>query len=152
MTIDHVGLTVSESKFQETLQVYIEALKPLGYTKTHQFGDYVVGLGSAQGCPDNKPVPDFWLTGAKDVGESKTHVAFKTNGEHAGVSHVVCARGLKSTTDRATVDAFHAAALKAGAKDNGAPGVRAMYHPNYYGAFLIDPAGNNFEAVCHVPA
>ncbi|GJN72368.1 glyoxalase family protein [Purpureocillium lilacinum] len=133
MTIDHVGLTVSESKFQETLQVYLEALKPLGYTKTHQFGDYVVGLGSAQGCPDNKPVPDFWLTGAKDVGESKTHVAFKTN-------------------DRATVDAFHAAALKAGAKDNGAPGVRAMYHPNYYGAFLIDPAGNNFEAVCHLPA
>ncbi|UNI22229.1 hypothetical protein JDV02_008136 [Purpureocillium takamizusanense] len=133
MTIDHIGLTVSESKFQDTLNVYLEALKPLGYTKVHQFGDYVVGLGSAQGCPDGKPVPDFWLAGAKDVGESKTHIAFKAN-------------------DRATVDAFHAAALKAGAKDNGAPGVRAMYHPNYYGAFLIDPAGNNFEAVCHAPA
>lgn len=53
--------------------------------------------------------------------------------------------------DRAGVEAFHAAALKAGAKDNGAPGVREHYHANYYGAFVIDPAGNNIEAVCHDP-
>ncbi len=48
------------------------------------------------------------------------------------------------------MDEFHAAALAAGAKDNGAPGLRAHYHPNYYGAFVIDPAGNNAEVVCHI--
>lgn len=51
--------------------------------------------------------------------------------------------------DRDSVDGFHAAALEAGAKDNGAPGPRANYHPNYYGAFILDPVGNNIEAVCH---
>ena len=54
--------------------------------------------------------------------------------------------------DRETVDAFHAAALEAGAKDNGGPGVREIYHPSYYGAFVLDPDGNNVEAVCHTPA
>ena len=53
--------------------------------------------------------------------------------------------------DRKKVEEFHAAALAAGAKDNGAPGVRAMYHPNYYAAFVIDPEGNNVEVVCHKP-
>lgn len=54
--------------------------------------------------------------------------------------------------DRASVDGFHAEALEAGAKDNGAPGVRANYHPNYYGAFILDPVGNNIEVVCHKAA
>ena len=54
--------------------------------------------------------------------------------------------------DRATVDAFHAAALEAGGTDNGAPGVREIYHPHYYGAYVLDPDGNNVEAVCHAPA
>ena len=54
--------------------------------------------------------------------------------------------------DRAAVDAFHAAALKAGGKDNGAPGLRPHYHANYYGAFVLDPDGHNIEAVCHLPA
>jgi catechol 2,3-dioxygenase-like lactoylglutathione lyase family enzyme len=54
--------------------------------------------------------------------------------------------------DRATVDAFHAAALAAGGSDNGAPGVRELYHPHYYGAYVLDPDGNNVEAVCHTPA
>ena len=53
--------------------------------------------------------------------------------------------------DRATVDAFHAAAKQAGGTDNGAPGVREIYHPAYYGAYVLDPDGNNIEAVCHVP-
>lgn len=51
--------------------------------------------------------------------------------------------------DRKTVDEFHAAALATGAKDNGAPGLRTLYHPNYYAAFVFDPAGNNVEVVCH---
>jgi catechol 2,3-dioxygenase-like lactoylglutathione lyase family enzyme len=54
--------------------------------------------------------------------------------------------------DRAAVDAFFEAALAAGAADNGVPGVRAHYHPNYYGAFVLDPEGHNIEAVCHKPA
>ena len=53
--------------------------------------------------------------------------------------------------DRASVDAFYQAAIAAGAKDNGAPGIRAHYHPNYYGAFVLDPDGHNIEAVCHTP-
>jgi catechol 2,3-dioxygenase-like lactoylglutathione lyase family enzyme len=54
--------------------------------------------------------------------------------------------------DRATVDAFHATALAAGATDNGAPGPREIYHPDYYGAYVLDPDGHNIEAVCHRPA
>jgi predicted lactoylglutathione lyase len=54
--------------------------------------------------------------------------------------------------DSATVDAFHRAALAAGGKDNGRPGLRPQYHPNYYGAFVLDPDGHNVEAVCHAPA
>ena len=54
--------------------------------------------------------------------------------------------------DRETVDAFHEAALAAGGEDNGGPGVREVYHPHYYGAFVLDPDGNNVEAVCHSPA
>ena len=53
--------------------------------------------------------------------------------------------------DRAAVDRFHAVGLEAGGNDNGPPGVRAIYHPNYYGSFLLDPDGNNVEAVCHLP-
>jgi catechol 2,3-dioxygenase-like lactoylglutathione lyase family enzyme len=56
-----------------------------------------------------------------------------------------------STADRATVDRFHAAALEAGGRDNGLPGVRDIYHPTYYGAFVLDPDGYNIEAVCHEP-
>jgi catechol 2,3-dioxygenase-like lactoylglutathione lyase family enzyme len=54
--------------------------------------------------------------------------------------------------DRDVVDAFHAAALEAGGKDNGGPGVREVHHPDYYGSFVLDPDGNNVEAVCHTPA
>ena len=54
--------------------------------------------------------------------------------------------------DRRTVDAFYRAALAAGGRDNGAPGLRPQYHPNYYGAFVLDPDGHNVEAVCHAPA
>jgi catechol 2,3-dioxygenase-like lactoylglutathione lyase family enzyme len=63
-----------------------------------------------------------------------------------GGTHVAIA-----ASDRATVAAFHAAALAAGGRDNGAPGLRPEYHPNYYGAFVLDPDGNNIEAVCHLP-
>ena len=99
---------------------YAEALRPLGYEVVMEF-DSVAGFG-VQGKPD------FWIGGGEPT--APIHVAF-------------------ASPDRATVDAFHEAALAAGAKDNGPPGLRPHYHEQYYGAFVHDPDGNNVEAVCH---
>ena len=85
-------------------------------------GPYGTGFGTVK--------PDFWLV---DGPPSPQHVAFQAR-------------------DRAAVDAFYAAAIAAGARDNGPPGVREKYHPNYYGAYVLDPDGYNIEAVCHHPA
>lgn len=101
---------------------YEKALKPLGYALVMEFPEACgFGVGGK---------PDFWL--AKSDKTVPTHVAF-------------------ASPDRKTVAAFHAAALEAGAKDNGAPGPRPHYHQNYYGAFVLDPDGNNIEAVIHKP-
>ncbi len=75
--------------------------------------------------------PGLWI-GALGAAPTGIHVAF-------------------AAADRAQVRAFHAAALAAGGRDNGAPGLRPHYHANYYGAFVFDPDGNNVEAVCHAP-
>jgi predicted lactoylglutathione lyase len=88
------------------------------------------GAGSHLGYgPDGHP--QFWI-GDGDVKGDRVHVAF-------------------AAKSRAVVDAFYQAAIAAGGKDNGAPGIRAHYHPNYYGAFVLDPDGHNIEAVCHLP-
>jgi catechol 2,3-dioxygenase-like lactoylglutathione lyase family enzyme len=97
------------------------ALAPLGYKILMDFGE-AVGLGQDR--------PDFWI--AKGTEPAKIHVAF-------------------TVSKRATVKAFYDAAIAAGGKDNGAPGLRPQYHPNYYGAFVYDRDGNNIEAVCHQP-
>ena len=76
--------------------------------------------------------PDFWIGG------------------EGGLNGRCTSRSPRRTAPR--VDAFYQAAMAAGAKDNGAPGIRAHYHPNYYGAFVLDPDGHNIEAVCHAPA
>jgi catechol 2,3-dioxygenase-like lactoylglutathione lyase family enzyme len=111
------------SDYQRSKRFYELALAPLGYRLVMEFGGAAAGFG-----PDR---PDFWIQqGAPTMG---VHVA------------VVAA-------DRATVDAFHKAGLAAGGSDNGAPGLRTEYHPTYYGAFVLDPDGNNVEAVCHRPA
>lgn len=101
---------------------YEAALQPLGYRVLIDRGDDGVGMGRDR--------PELWLA----PGEPQTvaHVALRAE-------------------DRETVDAFHAAALAAGARDNGAPGPRPQYHPTYYGAFVLDPDGTNLEAVCHAP-
>jgi len=112
-------VSVSVTDVATSRDFYEKALAPLGYVIVMQFPQ-AVGFGVAG-------KPDFWI-GAR--GPGKTHVAF-------------------SATDRKTVDAFYAAAMAAGGKDNGPPGVRAHYHPTYYGAFVFDPDGNNIEAVCH---
>jgi catechol 2,3-dioxygenase-like lactoylglutathione lyase family enzyme len=101
---------------------YAAALQPLGIQVIMDFGE-AVGFGS-------NGMPYFWI--GKAGARAQTHVAFRA-------------------PDRKTVDAFHAAALAAGGKDNGGPGLRPQYHPNYYGAFVLDPDGHNIEAVCHSP-
>ena len=98
---------------------YRAALAPLGYRVLMEYPG-AAGLGAS--------MPDFWLMTTEQP-INPTHVAF--------------------SADRATVDAFHAAALAAGGTDNGSPGLRADYHPHYYGAYVRDPEGNNVEVVCH---
>lgn len=119
--LDHVGLPVTD--FERSKRFYEEALSPLGYGLLMQPASSVAGFGRAG-------KPDFWIKQGA-VG-SAVHIAF-------------------ASPDRATVDAFHAAALAAGARDNGRPGLRPEYHPAYYGAFVLDPDDNNVEAVCHGP-
>jgi catechol 2,3-dioxygenase-like lactoylglutathione lyase family enzyme len=103
-------------------EFYRTALAPVGYKIAMEFPNFV-------GMSD-EGMPNFWIT-PTDKGSSGTHIAFRT--------------------DRARVDAFYAAALAAGGVDNGAPGLRADYHPHYYAAYIIDPEGNNIEVVCHDP-
>ena len=79
-------------------------------------------------------------------GESAKPDSWIRQGEVGAAVHVAFA-----SEDRATVDAFHEAAMAAGGRDNGGPGLRPEYHPSYYGAFVFDPDGNNIEAVCHGP-
>ncbi len=119
--IDHTGLLVSD--LERAAAFYSKALAPLGYEVIMRFGP-VVGLGA------NKK-PDFWLHGEKPPTD-KLHIAFRA-------------------PSRSVVKAFYEAAIAAGGRDNGPPGVREMYHPDYYGAFVLDPDGHNIEAVCHEP-
>ena len=116
-------LGVSVSNLERSKAFYKRALQPLGINVIMEF-DGFAGMG--------KERPQFWLS-AGEPGAHKTHIAFVA-------------------TSRAQVDAFYVAAMAAGGKDNGKPGVRAMYHPNYYGAFVFDPDGYNVEAVCHTAA
>jgi len=122
--IDHVGLGVGD--FRRAKEFYLKALAPLGYTLMLEVteGASVAGFGA-----DGKP--DFWIAGQGQVGSS-THVALLAK-------------------SRAVVDAFYQAAIAAGGRDNGKPGLRPHYHPHYYGAFVLDPDGNNVEAVTHMP-
>ena len=121
--LDHVGFGVSD--YQRSKAFYERALQPLGITLLMEPIAETAGFGR-----DGKPF--FWFS-TRDAAARGLHVAFAVD-------------------DRPTVDAFHAAALDAGGTDNGAPGVRTMYHPDYYGAYVFDPDGNNVEAVCHKPA
>jgi catechol 2,3-dioxygenase-like lactoylglutathione lyase family enzyme len=127
--IDHVGFPVSH--FGRAKTFYAAALAPLGYTLMMEVtNEQTGGHGDHAGFGDTRP--DFWI-GTGQAAVTATHVAF-----HA--------------RDRATVDAFYKAAMAAGGRDNGAPGLRPHYHKDYYGAFVRDPDGNNIEAVCHDPA
>jgi catechol 2,3-dioxygenase-like lactoylglutathione lyase family enzyme len=123
--LDHIGIAVSD--YDASKAFYEQALAPLELELLMEPAPGIGGFGSRQ---DQKPF--FWI-GTRDAPQTGVHIAFDTD-------------------DRASVDAFHAAALAAGATDNGEPGVREIYHPQYYGAYVLDPDGNNVEAVCHLPA
>jgi catechol 2,3-dioxygenase-like lactoylglutathione lyase family enzyme len=127
--IDHVGFAVADA--ERSKRFYEQALAPLeiGLIMTVP-PDKTEAGGTAHGFgADDKPF--FWVGDNERVGEG-THVAFAVD-------------------SRAKVDAFYQAALAAGGRDNGAPGLRPHYHPNYYAAFVFDPDGNNIEAVSHRP-
>jgi catechol 2,3-dioxygenase-like lactoylglutathione lyase family enzyme len=119
--LDHVGLNVSD--YARSRDFYSQALAPLGMTLLME---PIPGTGGFGGGGK----PWFWITEQRKPTTENVHVAF-------------------TAPDRATVDAFHAAALAAGGTDNGSPGVRELYHPTYYGAYVLDLDGNNVEAVCH---
>jgi catechol 2,3-dioxygenase-like lactoylglutathione lyase family enzyme len=127
--IDHVGFAVSNLDASKAF--YEAALAPLGLSllmtvtsEQTDSGGTAIGFGK-----DGKPF--FWVGDNEAVGAG-THIAFVAD-------------------MRAQVDAFYRAAMGAGGRDNGAPGIRAHYHPDYYGAFVFDPDGMNIEAVCHAP-
>jgi catechol 2,3-dioxygenase-like lactoylglutathione lyase family enzyme len=92
-------------------------------------------------------VPREYTGGKMVIGYGRDHPVFWVSEQPAGPG-----RHTAFAASRAQVDAFHAAALKAGGRDNGKPGLRTEYHPTYYAAFVLDPDGNNIEAVCHAPA
>jgi len=124
--IDHIGIVVSD--FERSKGFYSRALAAIGYQLLMEIPRSVTGTSDVAGF-GAPPKPDFWINEGQ-VQPSKTHIAFAVN-------------------SRALVDAFHRAALAAGGRDNGAPGLRPHYHADYYGAFILDPDGYNIEAVCH---
>jgi len=117
--LDHISIGASD--LEASRAFYLKALAPLGVAVVME-GPASVGLG-------RQGFPTFWLTAAERE-PLPLHLAFRAD-------------------DRGQVDAFYRAALDAGARDNGAPGLRPHYHPNYYGAFVLGPDGHNVEVVCH---
>ena len=123
--LDHTGIQVSDLPASRAF--YERVLEPLGFAVVMDLAEQIQAVGFGR-----RGRPWFWIRGAKGEASGPIHIAF-----HA--------------TDRERVDRFHEAALAAGATDNGPPGLREHYHPTYYGAFVLDPDGNNVEAVCHTP-
>ncbi len=126
--IDHIGFPVAD--YERSKAFYAAALAPLGYAlimevRQNENTHHAAGFG-------RNGKPDFWIGGEGGL-DGILHVAFAAD-------------------DRATVDAFYRAAIAAGGGDNGPPGLRPHYHPNYYAAFVHDPDGHNVEAVCHASA
>lgn len=126
--LDHIGFPVSD--YARSRAFYAEALKPLGIALVMEVTAEQTGGGNHAGFGEPGR-PFFWI-GDGRAPTGTCHVAF-------------------AAASRAGVDAFYEAALAAGARDNGGPGLRPHYHPDYYGAFVLDPDGNNIEAVCHRP-
>jgi catechol 2,3-dioxygenase-like lactoylglutathione lyase family enzyme len=132
--IDHVSIRVADYDRSKTF--YSAVLAPLGYT---------LAMETAAGAGFRREhVPSFWIRQGTPTGVSGSAGRDELAGCGGPAVHVAF-----SSDNRSTVDAFHRAALAAGGHDNGAPRLRAEYHPHYYGAFVLDPDGYNIEAVCH---
>ena len=135
--LDHMTFRVTD--ISRAKNFYSAALKPLGYSVCFEgyFGENILGFAYPEPSePDGKKADVWFVDGPSPYGgppqTSGCHLAWRAE-------------------NRDQVDAFYKAAMDAGAKDNDAPGLRPDYHANYYGAFVIDPEGNNIEAVCHLP-
>lgn len=122
--LDHLGFAVAD--VARSRAFYAAALAPLGMG-VHSEGPGWAMFGRAG-------APQLWIGAPEVAGPVPGHIHFAL-----------------LAPDRAAVDAFHAAAVAAGGRDNGGPGLRPQYHPSYYAAFVIDPDGHNIEAVCHAP-
>jgi len=120
--IDHVVINVAD--LGRSRRFYEKTLAVFGYAVQSCYPE-AVGFGE-------EGKPDFWIVTREPLHRG-VHVAF-------------------ASADRATVDRFYEVARSAGGRANGPPGVRTIYHPHYYGAYVLDPDGNNIEAVCHRPA
>jgi catechol 2,3-dioxygenase-like lactoylglutathione lyase family enzyme len=124
--IDHTGISVSN--FAASKMFYAQALAPIGYQLLMELPAAITGTHDVAGFGE-PPKPDFWISSGTP-NQPPIHIAFRV-------------------ANRAAVAAFYQAAIAAGGRDNGPPGLRPHYHPNYYGAFVLDPDGHNVEAVCH---
>ena len=125
--IDHMGITVSD--IEKSKAFYSRALGAMGYVLCKN-DPRAVSFGVREGPGRSiDPGGDFWLSEGPLM-TPRVHFAF-------------------NAASRADVDAFFAAGMAAGGVENGAPGLRAHYHPHYYAAFVLDPDGYNIEAVCH---
>lgn len=123
---DHVGVVVSD--YARSKAFYLHALAPTGHSQLIELRATPAGQRESAGfC--HADGSDFWISQG-DAIHPPIHIAFRVS-------------------SRAAVDAFYKAAIAAGGRDNGAPGLRPQYHPNYYGAYVLDPDGHNIEAVCH---
>jgi catechol 2,3-dioxygenase-like lactoylglutathione lyase family enzyme len=124
--IDHIELSVADA--EASRRFYEAALRPLGLSRVVSIDPARTAHGGARHGFGRDGYPSLWFheeTGSR----LPSHVAF-------------------TARDRTAVDAFHEMALAHGGRDNGAPGVRERYHPHYYAAYVLDPDGNNIEAVC----
>jgi catechol 2,3-dioxygenase-like lactoylglutathione lyase family enzyme len=132
--IDHINLRVRD--YGRSREFYRAALAPLGYRLAMEVDS---GAGFAKG-----PIPSFWVKEGELISREGLEDVTASGGCGGPQIHVAF-----GAATRAVVDEFHRAALTAGGRDNGSPGLRPMYHANYYGAFVLDPDGYNIEAVCH---
>jgi catechol 2,3-dioxygenase-like lactoylglutathione lyase family enzyme len=127
--LDHIEFAVADA--ERSRHFYEAALRPFGLTVILRVGPERTRTGGTRYGLGRDGYPRIWFHDGEAPGSS-IHLAL-------------------ATTDRRVVDAFHAAALAVGGRDNGAPGLRERYHPNYYAAFVLDPDGHNIEGVCQVP-
>jgi catechol 2,3-dioxygenase-like lactoylglutathione lyase family enzyme len=128
--LDHIGINVRD--YAKSKEFYARALAPLGIAPVMEFGE-AAGFGRPEGGK-----PDFWIGAGHTDFQTETQAQVNTPVHVAFIAR-----------SRKEVDAFWEAAIAAGGKDFGKPGLRPEYHPDYYGAFALDPDGHNIEAVFH---